>query len=127
MKLMKKNSLPSQIKPRSSTALKVDWNNITDRSASVHSEELSPMEAGEEGSLDELLQVKKKVKEVEGEHRRMVEVTLVLETLLESQAEHYYSSSVLYFLVHSLGALVKVNLAKLEEYVLEKKDFLVAN
>ena len=32
--------------------------------------------------LDEILQVKKKIKEIEGEHRKMVEITLLLESLL---------------------------------------------
>ena len=47
-------------------ALKIDWSKITDRNSSVHSEELSPAENHEEGGLDEMLQVKRKIKEVEG-------------------------------------------------------------
>ena len=67
MKLMKKNSsnLAGSMK-KIQPALKIDWSKITDRNSSVHSEELSPAENHEEGGLDEMLQVKRKIKEVEG-------------------------------------------------------------
>ena len=49
MKLMKKNSsLGSNNKQKSFAPLKFDWSKITDRTSSVHSEELSPTMASEE-------------------------------------------------------------------------------
>jgi hypothetical protein len=42
MKLMKKNSSINQVaKPKSGTSAKIDWSKITDKSSSVHSEELN--------------------------------------------------------------------------------------
>ena len=49
MKLMKKNSILSAHKK--TQPLKVDWSKITERTSSVHSEELSPI-LREEGDLD---------------------------------------------------------------------------
>ena len=83
MKLMKKNSSVGSSLKKAPQPLKIDWNRLADRKASVHSEELSPVIRHEE-HLDELLQVKKKIKEIEGEHRKMVEIALVLESLLET-------------------------------------------
>ena len=65
--------------------------------------------------------MKKKVKEVEGEHRKMLQIALVLEDLLAMRREHHYSSSMLYFLVHTLGLLVTRNLSKLEDYLSQKE------
>lgn len=43
------------------------------------------MVGDEDQGLDELLKVKKKIKDLEGEHKKMVEISLILETLLETQ------------------------------------------
>ena len=128
MKLMKKNS--SVLAKKRPAPLKFDWSKITERSSSVHSQELSPMLGRKESEvegLDQMLQVKKKIKEIEGEHRKMVEITLLLESLLQSQKDYHYSNAVIYFLVHTLSVLVTRNLSKLEEYQKQKQQFLAVN
>lgn len=68
-----------------------------------------------------MLQVRRKIKEMEGEHRKMLEITLVLESLLESEQEHHYSHAIVYFLVHTLSLLVGRNVGKLNAYIEEKQ------
>ena len=66
MKLMKKNSYLTNPIKKQPPALKFDWSKITETDSSVHSEELSPM-VGEEDTkgLDDLLKVKRKIKDFE--------------------------------------------------------------
>lgn len=85
------------------------------------------MTGSEESGLDEMLQVKRKIKEMEGEHRKMLEITLILESLLDSEEEHHYSHAIIYFLVHTLSVLVSRNLSRLDAYIEEKQPFLNSN
>jgi hypothetical protein len=85
------------------------------------------MGSEEEQGLDEMLQVKKKIKEMEVEHRKMVDITLTLEAMLESTKEYYYSNTVIYFLTHTLSTLVSRNQAKLQHYLQDNQDFLARN
>jgi hypothetical protein len=65
MKLMKKNSVSSATR-RKEAVSRFDWNKITEKNSSVHSEELGgSMEGSNEGELSELLMLKRRVKEFE--------------------------------------------------------------
>jgi hypothetical protein len=43
----------------------------------------------------------------------MVEISLILETMLESQKDYQYSNAIVYFLVHTLSLLVTRTLKKI--------------
>jgi hypothetical protein len=53
------------------------------------------------------------VKEFENEHARMLELTLILESMLDSPKDYQYSNAVMYFMVHTLSSLSTQGLAKL--------------
>jgi hypothetical protein len=57
----------------------------------------------------------------------MLEITLVLEGMLDCVKDFMYSNSIVYFLVHTLSVLAGQNLARLEGYVGEQQDLLAAN
>lgn len=59
MKLIKRNS---HVKPKKQTAIKFDWTRITDKNSSVHSEQLGGHVGGDEGQLNDLLTLKRKIK-----------------------------------------------------------------
>lgn len=60
MKLIKRNSV---LKRKKETVFKFDWGRITEKNSSVHSEELGAHEATGEEELNELLMLKRQVKE----------------------------------------------------------------
>lgn len=66
MKLMKKNSSIHSAKPKIGSQVKIDWSKITDKTSSVHSEELNyKSKEVSGGDIDEICNLKKKVKEFE--------------------------------------------------------------
>lgn len=75
MKLIKRTSLP---KRKKETVFRFDWTRITEKNSSVHSEELGVQALGGEEELNDLLVLKRQIKEFENEHARMLELSLVL-------------------------------------------------
>lgn len=57
----------------------------------------------------------------------MVEISLILESMLESQKDFQYSNTIIYFLVHTLSLLVTRTLSKIEEFSQYNQEFLSHN
>ena len=120
MKLIKRNS---SIKKKTQAPFKFDWARILEKDSTIHSEEL-----GEgKGVIDDMVLLKKKIKEFENEHTKMLELTLVLENLLECNNDFQYSNTIVYFLVHTLASLTESTLHSIEEFATAEKATLEEN
>ena len=124
MKLMKKNT-HMLTKKKDSYFLKFDWSKITEKNSSVHSEQLNDSnKIGSESGLNEILQVKKKIKEFESSHTKMVQMSLVVELMLDSAKLYYYSQSLLYFIIDNIGCFLSKTVDEIKEYLQVNKNLL---
>lgn len=57
----------------------------------------------------------------------MVEISLILESMLESPKDFQYSNSIVYFLVHTLSLIVTRTLRRIEEFSQLNQEFLLGN
>ena len=120
MKLMKRNS---SMRKKPEVGYKFDWGRILEKDSTVHSEEL-----GEgKGVIDDMVLLKRKIKEFENEHTKMLELTLVLENMLECPKDFQYSNTIVYFLVHTLALLAETTRSTIQEFATAEQATLDQN
>lgn len=113
MKMMKKNSSPPV--PKQLPTFKFDWAKITEPNSSVHSEELQYESRMEEGQIDAICTLKKRVKEFESGHEKRVELAALIEEMLGyDESSYHYSTVLCYFLTYNLQHLISSTLPELQ-------------
>ena len=125
MKLMKKNSYNQpEEKPQKQVSFKFNWEKIADGKSSVKSDEL---EGGQQnGDLDKIVGVKRKLKEFTGEHSKLMNASTVLGEVVKKKYSKL-AEVIAYYICSMVGGRLTELRKQVEEFRFANQQYLPSN
>jgi serine/threonine protein kinase len=125
MKLMKKNSYNQpEEKPQKQVSFKFNWEKIADGKSSVRSDEL---EGGQQnGDLDKIVGVKRKLKEFTGEHSKLMNASTVLGEVVKKKYSKL-AEVIAYYICSMVGGRLTELRKQVEEFRFANQQYLPSN
>lgn len=123
MKLMKKNSYnqPPEPKQPRTVNFKFNWERIADGKSSVRSDELE--EGQKSGNLDQIVGVKRRLKEFMGEHGKLMNASSALGEVVKKKYSKV-TEIIAYYICLLLGERLKELRKQVEDFRFANQQFL---